>query len=234
MHLWKIFQGKPWSTPRNTQKKQWNLLGQKGVYPYEYMDGWEWFSDTKLPPKGLFYSSLNDEHMTQKQCKHAKKVWKVFKCTMWGTTMIFISKRMSTCWRMFLRTSEASAWNSTGWIWQITTHRRACLGMWCWKRQGCSWNCWQMWTCICSSKKGTRGRILMVNKRYAKASNPYVKDFDPTKPNNCTQYLDANNLHERPWANHSPKANSRGRRWCLQKSKSLPKRNTQSADGCLR
>ena len=53
-------------------------------------------------------------------------------------------------------------------------------------------------TCICSSKKGTRGGILMVSKRYAKVNNQYVKDFDPTRPNNYTQDLDENNLHGRP------------------------------------
>lgn len=26
----------------------------------------------------MFYSSLNDEHITQKQSKYAKKVWNVF------------------------------------------------------------------------------------------------------------------------------------------------------------
>lgn len=26
----------------------------------------------------MFYSSLNDEHITQKQSKHEKKVWNVF------------------------------------------------------------------------------------------------------------------------------------------------------------
>ena len=61
-------------------KKQRNLLRQKGIYPYEYMDGWERFSETKLPHKRMFYSSLNDKHITQKQSKHAKKVWKVFGC----------------------------------------------------------------------------------------------------------------------------------------------------------
>ena len=70
---------------------------------------------------------------TMQTCEESGKV---FKCKTWGTIVIFISKRMSACWWMFLRTSEASAWNSTGWIWRITTHCRACLGMWCWKRQG--------------------------------------------------------------------------------------------------
>ena len=30
------------------------LLLRKGVYPYEYMDSWERFNETSLPPKNLF------------------------------------------------------------------------------------------------------------------------------------------------------------------------------------
>ena len=35
------------------------LMTQKGVYTYEYMDGWQKFEETKLPPKEAFYSKLN-------------------------------------------------------------------------------------------------------------------------------------------------------------------------------
>lgn len=34
-----------------------------------------------------------------------------------------------------------------------------------------------------------------MSKQYAKANNPYVKDYDPRKLNNFIQYLDANNLY---------------------------------------
>ena len=30
------------------------LLLRKGVYPYEYMDSWERFNETSLPPKKIF------------------------------------------------------------------------------------------------------------------------------------------------------------------------------------
>ena len=34
------------------------ILLRKGVYPYEYMDGWDKFDEKALPRKGSFYSSL--------------------------------------------------------------------------------------------------------------------------------------------------------------------------------
>ena len=54
------------------------LLLRKGVYPYEYMDNWERFNETSLPPKKAFYSELNLEDITDKDYAHAQKVWEVF------------------------------------------------------------------------------------------------------------------------------------------------------------
>ena len=55
------------------------LLLRKGVYPYEYMDSWEKFDETTLPPKESFYSNLNLEDITDENYVHAQKVWDVFK-----------------------------------------------------------------------------------------------------------------------------------------------------------
>ena len=47
------------------------LFYKKGIYPYKYMDLWERLSETRLPDKEKFYSKLNDEHITDKECAHA-------------------------------------------------------------------------------------------------------------------------------------------------------------------
>lgn len=44
-------------------------------------------------------------------------------------------------------------------------------------------------------EKGMRGGISMVSKRYAKANNSQVEDYDPEKPSSHILYLDANNLY---------------------------------------
>ena len=53
------------------------LLLRKGVYPYEYMDSWERFNETSLPPKTSFYSELNLEDISDKDYLHVQKVWNV-------------------------------------------------------------------------------------------------------------------------------------------------------------
>ena len=42
----------------------------------------------------------------------------------------------------------------------------------------------------------------MVSKRHAKANNPQVPGYDPSKPNKHIIYLDANNLYG--WAMSKP------------------------------
>ena len=51
---------------------------RKGVYPYEYMDSWNRFSET-LPDKKDFYSFLNLENITDIDYRHAARVFKEFK-----------------------------------------------------------------------------------------------------------------------------------------------------------
>ena len=56
------------------------LLMRKGVYPYEYMDTWDRFTEPKLPPKEVFYSKHSDAHISDEDYTHAQKVWETFGC----------------------------------------------------------------------------------------------------------------------------------------------------------
>ena len=44
-------------------------------------------------------------------------------------------------------------------------------------------------------EKGTRGAVSYITKRYAKANNKYMNDYDPEKPSTFITYLDKNNLY---------------------------------------
>ena len=54
--------------------KRLNFMSQKGVYPYDFTDSFEKFNQTELPTKDQFYSILNDQHITDDEYDHAKKV----------------------------------------------------------------------------------------------------------------------------------------------------------------
>ena len=66
------------------KKKHVDLLLQKGVYPYDYMDSWERFEETKLPPKSKFYSKLNESDISDEDYEHGQKVWETFGCKTLG------------------------------------------------------------------------------------------------------------------------------------------------------
>ena len=55
------------------------LLVRKGVYPYEYADTWEKFSEISLSSKKDFYSNLNMEDISDIDYRHANNVFQVFK-----------------------------------------------------------------------------------------------------------------------------------------------------------
>ena len=66
-------------------KKEWGhidedafeLLCRKGVYPYDYMDSWEKFNETKLPKKEEYYNSLKKQEISDEEYDFAKEVWSV-------------------------------------------------------------------------------------------------------------------------------------------------------------
>ena len=62
----------------NNDLNKFVLLLRKGVYPYEYMDTWERFSEISLPSKEDFYSNLNMENINDIDYRHANNVFKVF------------------------------------------------------------------------------------------------------------------------------------------------------------
>jgi hypothetical protein len=50
------------------------LLFSKDIFPYEYFDTLDKFSETSLPPKDSFYSNLSVELITDEDYDKAQKV----------------------------------------------------------------------------------------------------------------------------------------------------------------
>ena len=64
------------------------LIKEKGVYPYEYMDSFKTFSENKLTDKSNFFSSLKDKCISEKDYQRANNVWNTFK--QWVIIMTYI------------------------------------------------------------------------------------------------------------------------------------------------
>ena len=81
------------------------LLLRKCVYPYKYMDSWERFNETSLPPKNDFYSELTLEDIFDKGYNHAEKCLKNFAQTS-VIIMICIFSVIHYCLKRFLKNLE--------------------------------------------------------------------------------------------------------------------------------
>ena len=65
-------------TKETFKNELFQLMKQKGVYPYDYKDSFDKFNETELPKQEDFHSILNNENITDDQYNHAQDVWNRF------------------------------------------------------------------------------------------------------------------------------------------------------------
>lgn len=51
-----------------------DLLVKRGTYPCDYVDNFEKFRETALPPRECFFSTLADQGISEKEWEHGQKV----------------------------------------------------------------------------------------------------------------------------------------------------------------
>ena len=174
------------------------LVGGKGVFPYEYMNSWERFSETSWPPKKAFYSELNLEDITYKDYARAQKVWEVFVIRNLGeyhglyvqTDTLLLADIYENVGNMCLKIYELDLLHfvsAPGLAWQ------ACL-----KKTGVKLELITDYDMILMIEKGIRGGICQATHRYAKANKKYMKNYAKNIESSYIEHLDANNLYE--WA----------------------------------
>ena len=174
--------------------KKLNLMSQKGMYPYDYIGCFEKFDQTELPTKEQFYTILNEQHVTNGEYDHARKVWKTFDIeTMGDYHDLYLKSDVILLADVF------------------ESFRKTCLQYYkldpChyFTSLGLSWDAMLKMTNVKLElmtnvdmfqfiKKGMRGGISYIANRYGKANNKYMKEYDENVPSKYIMYLDANNL----------------------------------------
>ena len=116
---------------RSVPRRQTYAYDDKSVYPYDYMDGCEMFARKKLPLKEVFYSILEDEHISDEVYEHAQDVWKTFKLEHMSAYHDLYLKSgvllLADVFENFART----AWKTTSRNNATTSRFRGCPGMLC-------------------------------------------------------------------------------------------------------
>jgi len=189
-------------TSRDLSDNELTILRRKGVYPYEYVTGFECFDETLLPPKEAFYSHLSREGISDADYQHAQTVWETFKCHTFGD---YHDIYLRTDVLLLADVFEAFRNTSIQYYGLDPAHYFSAPGM--------SWDALLKMTKVelelltdidmhLFMEKGLRGGVCMVSKRFAKANNPQCPDYDSSKQNSWIIYLDANNLYG--WAMIQP------------------------------
>ena len=201
-------------TKQEFEKEQFNLMKQKGIYPYDHMDSFDRFNETKLPVQQDFYSILNNEHISDEQYKHAQNVWNTFNL-----------KTMGDYHDLYLKSDILLLADV------FENFRKTCLQYYkldpChyFTSPGLSWDAMLKMTDIKLElmvdidmfqliEKGMRGGISYIANRYGKANNKYMKNYDEKAPSKYIMYLNANNLYGWAMSQYLPTGNFK---WLSQK-----------------
>ena len=172
-----------------------DLMSKKGVYPYDFMDSMEKFEIKELPKIEEFYSTLNEEHISEKDYNNAKEVWNAFRIKNMGEyhdlylqsdvlllTDVFENFR-NTCMQYYgldpchYFTSPGLSWDAMLKMTKVKLELMTDINM------------YQF------IEKEMRGAVSYIANRYGKANNKYMKEYNENEPSKYLMYLDANNLY---------------------------------------
>jgi hypothetical protein len=174
-------------------KEHLDLITRKLAYPYEYMDSPEKYLETQLPPIEKFYSSLDKEHVDEKEYKNEQKIWKTFEIKnllefteLYNKIDLFLLSDIIENFRdISLKTYKLDP------AWYFTT-------------LGFAWNCMLKMTkqklelltdydMILMIENVISGGLSQCSNRHAKANNKYMgNEYDKSKESVFLEYVDAN------------------------------------------
>jgi hypothetical protein len=185
----------------NNMKQHFNneeleLICQKGVYPYEYIDDVEKFKDTELPPIKAFYSKLKLSGISKQAYKHAKNVYHKFKCRTFQDYHDLYLKPdillLSDVFENFRKTSiENYKLDPANFI-TAASYAWSCMLL----KTGVELELITDPKILDIFERSKRGGLTFVgSKRYVKANNKDVVGYDPKTKSTYLMYLDANNLY---------------------------------------
>ena len=186
------------------------LLLRKGLYPYEYIDSWERFSEISLPSKEDFYRNLNMEDISDIDYRHANNVFNGFKLGNLGdyydlfvqSDTLLLADVLNNFRDMCIKEYEldhAHFLSLPGLAWQAFL-----------KKTNIELELLTDYDMLLMVEEGIRGGIYHSIHRYAKANNKYMKNYNNNEESSYIQYLDVNNLYG--WA-MSKKLPGNGFKW---------------------
>lgn len=196
---------------KNLSEEQIRLLERKGVFCYDFVDSWEKLEETALPSKESFYSSLINEHISEKDYEFATEIWRKFNIKTLGEyadlylkvdvcllAIVFENFR-ETC-RQIYKLDPPNYYTAPGLSFDaMLRYSKVKLEL------------LKDVDMLLFVERGIRGGISQCSQRYAEANNKYMETFDEKKYSSYIMYVDCNNLYGHSMMQHLP---IRGFKWC--------------------
>ena len=189
------------------------LLLRKMAYCYEHVDKAEKFDLTCLPPIECFHSHLTGNTISQEQYEHAQNVWRALNIQTLGSfhdlylsldvlLLADVFEHFRDTILEYFSLDPCYFYTAPGLSWSAALRMTKCR--------------LQLLTDpdMFIFFENLRGGVSMISNKYAKANNPYVPDYDSTKPNTWIQYLDCNSLYAYTMSMELPTG---GFRWLTEK-----------------
>ncbi|XP_074029419.1 uncharacterized protein [Leptinotarsa decemlineata] len=177
------------------QIEKFNLMRQKGVFPYSFVDDIDKLNYPLLPTKNQFYDTLNCEHISETDYDRARNVWNLFECQNLGEySDLYLKSDVLLLCDIFenFRTTSLEIYNLDP-VQYYTA-------------PGLSWDAMLKFTnvelelltdidMIHFFQKGIRGGISQCSERKHIANNRFLPNYNPKEPSTFITYLDATNLY---------------------------------------
>ena len=155
---------------------QYGLLTRKGVYPDEYINSWDLFEETQLPPISAFYSNLNMSSISEEDYQHTQRVCEEFRIHNLGDyhdlylriDVVLLANMFEAFRDTFLKhykLDPAHFYTSPGLAW------KACL-----KCTGIRLELLTDPDMLLMFEPGIRGGITQAGRKYTSAYNKYTGD----------------------------------------------------------
>ena len=181
---------------RREYPDHYELLCQKGHYPYEWFDDEAKFVYQGLPPIDCFYSQLSQKGISAEEYAHALKVYesmgfKTFKDyheAYLKTDVLLLADVFENFRRTCITNYELDPANyltAPSLAWDAMLYKTGA------KLEQIS--DYEIFSMVEEQKRG--GLCFVGARRYAKANNRYLDDFNPEEEESYIMYWDMNNLY---------------------------------------
>lgn len=189
--------------------KTYKSLMNKGVYFYDYASSFDVLKERQIPPKKAFFNKLKEEEISDADYERALGTFAEFGC-----------KNLRDYMDLYVKSDALLLCDIFEYFRELCLKNYGLDPCHYLSLPGFTWDAMLKMTNVevelisdldqyTFVEDGLRGGVCTINHRHFAANNPYLDNFDPTKPTSFIHYVDANNLYGASMSKPLPVGNFR-------------------------